>query len=127
MARDDAKFFRLGAGPEAAGPPSAADALIDAQFLRNPARTDRSGPRLSLLLTQVERHYGADWYWSPNRWDTADGLVPWPVFLVMARAMAAHRAEDARLLVWAQVVIHGDDGARRQAHEQMQDDAEPGT
>lgn len=41
-----------------------------------------------------ERHYGAEWYWNPKRWTTADGYVPWAEFLVKWDALMGHLAID---------------------------------
>lgn len=45
-------------------------------------------------MVQVERFYGASWYWNPQRWGTVDGYAPWHVVWVAWRAMIALQAQE---------------------------------
>lgn len=49
---------------------------------------------LALAVTQVERFYGAAWYYAPGRWQTADGFAPWQVVWVAWRSMNAMAAYE---------------------------------
>lgn len=42
-----------------------------------------------MVAQQVERFYGAIWYFNPQRWATVDGYAPWGVVWVAWRAMQA--------------------------------------
>lgn len=71
--------------PAAAGP-------VPASAIGPPQSSSGNSTALAYALTLAEAHYGAAWAWNPARWKTADGGVPWPVFLVAVYAMTSHRA-----------------------------------
>lgn len=47
---------------------------------------------LTVAATHCELHYGADWYYNPRRWPTADGYVPYRVLWSAFRRLEAWRA-----------------------------------
>lgn len=47
-----------------------------------------------MVVQQVERFYGASWYFNPQRWATLDGYAPWGVVWVAWRAMQAVQAYE---------------------------------
>lgn len=61
---------------------------------------------LPLLAAQVERFYGASWYFAPARWGTADGYVPFHIAIdgwrTMQSLMAADRLSMLRAVSLAQ-------------------------
>ena len=69
----------------------------------------RAGPgQVAYVLTLAERHYGAAWYYAPARWGTADGYVPWDVFLVTWESMQAQWALDRAMGATAALIGHAD-------------------
>jgi hypothetical protein len=49
---------------------------------------------LAVAIAQVERYFGAGWYFNPQRWPTVDGYAPWAVVWVQWRAMHALEAHE---------------------------------
>ena len=45
-------------------------------------------------MVQVERYFGAAFYFNPQRWATVDGYAPWHVVWVAWRAMLALQAQE---------------------------------
>ena len=115
----DHEFFRLGDGAEpAGGGPVPASAL-------GPRPADSgSVTSLAYALTLAEAHYGAAWAWNPERWQTDDGGVPWPVFLVALDAMVAHRVLGQVTQAFA---IRLADSSDDTAHSSAQQRAFPGS
>ena len=46
------------------------------------------------MCLQCEAHYGAQWYWNPERWETVDGYVPFPRVLDAWRCLESLVARD---------------------------------
>lgn len=64
----------------------------------------------------MEQGFGSAWFWNPARWGTADGAVPWPVFLVAIRALDALQAKQIlRDTLAAQFARITDPAARKTA------------
>lgn len=61
---------------------------------------------LPLMAAQLERFYGADWFYSPARWGTADGHVPFRIAIdgwrTMQSILAAERLSMIRAVSLSQ-------------------------
>lgn len=90
----------------------------------------------SVEIAQFCRFYGPDLYWSWNRmvagegWRTRDGVIPYPVFLILLNdiyhLLALERLNASQAFSHAQMVAWGEDGPGvRRAIREMQDDAVP--
>jgi len=47
---------------------------------------------LARVVWLVQHHYGAGWYFAPDRWATGDGYAPFPIVVHAYRAALGHQA-----------------------------------
>lgn len=72
-----------------------------------------------------EWRYGAGWYWNPKRWNTLDGYVPWPEFLVKWEAVMGHLALERLQQSIAALIGRADGDHASRAVEKIERSAFP--
>lgn len=83
--------------------------------------------QLAIALGEVERFFGSGWFWSPGRWRTSDGAVPWPEFVVGLQVMRVVQARErlgaVRVQVTGRAAVAGKDQLYRdERHEARLED-----